>query len=70
MDDLQSLGFSLVIFPGGIVRAVAKTAGDYYRGLISTGSNEGFKDRMFDFSGLNDVIGTNQMLAQGKTYGD
>ena len=69
-DDLQSLGFSLVIFPGGIVRAVAKTAGDYYRGLISTGSNEGFKDRMFDFSGLNDVIGTNQMLAQGKTYGD
>lgn len=70
MDDLQSLGFSLVIFPGGIVRALARTAGDYYRGLVSTGSNKGFRDRMFDFAGLNEVIGTDDMLAQGKTYGD
>lgn len=69
-DDLQSLGFSLVIFPGGVVRALAKTAGEYYRGLISTGSNEGFKDRMFDFSGLNDVIGTTAMLEKGNSYGD
>lgn len=69
-DDLQSLGFSLVIFPGGVVRALAKTAGEYYRGLIVTGSNEGFKDRMFDFSGLNDVIGTTAMLEKGNSYGD
>jgi 2-methylisocitrate lyase-like PEP mutase family enzyme len=68
--DLQSLGFSLVIFPGGVVRALAKTAGDYYRGLISTGSNEGFKDRMFDFSGLNNVIGTSDMLKKGNSYGN
>jgi len=68
--DLQSLGFSLVIFPGGVVRALAKTAGDYYRGLISTGSNEGFKDHMFDFSGLNDVIGTGDMLKKGNSYGN
>ena len=68
--DLQSLGFSLVIFPGGVVRALAKTAGDYYRSLISTGSNEGFKDRMFDFSGLNDVIWTGDMLKKGNSYGN
>lgn len=69
-EDLQTLGFSLVIFPGGVVRALARTAGDYYRGLISTGSNEGFKDRMFDFASLNDVIGTDEMLKQGNIYGD
>jgi len=69
-EDLQTLGFSLVIFPGGVVRALAKTAGEYYRGLISTGSNEGFKDHMFDFAGLNDVIGTDDMLIQGNTYGN
>ena len=68
--DLQCLVFSLVIFPGCVVRALAKTAGDYYRGLISTGSNEGFKDRMFDFSGLNDVIGTGDMLKKGNSYGN
>lgn len=69
-DDLQALGFSLVIFPGGVVRALAKTAGDYYQGLIATGSNDGFKDRMYDFAGLNKVIGTDEMLKLGKTYGN
>jgi len=68
--DLQSLGFSLVIFPGGVVRALAKTAGGYLPRPISTGSNEGFKDRMFDFSGLNDVIGTGDMLKKGNSYGN
>lgn len=69
-SDLETLGFSLVIFPGGVVRALAKTAGEYYRGLISTGSNEGFRDRMYDFAGLNEVIGTSEMLKQGDRYGD
>lgn len=68
--DLEALGFALVIFPGGIVRALAKTAGDYYRGLLTTGSNAGFKDRMHDFGGLNAVLGTAELLAQGNRYGD
>lgn len=65
---LEKLGFALVIFPGGIVRAIAATAGDYYRNLVSNGSNEAFRDRMFDFAGLNEVLGTSQLLAQGKRY--
>ncbi len=32
---LEELGFSLVIFPGGIVRALAATARDYYSNLVS-----------------------------------
>ena len=67
-QGLQDLGFSLVIFPGGIVRAIAATAGDYYRNLLASGSNEAFRDRMFDFSGLNEVLGTEQLLAQGKRF--
>ena len=68
--DLQTLGYSLVIFPGGVVRALAKTVGDYYHALISTGSNESFRDRMYDFDGLNDVIKTHSILSQGKKYGN
>jgi 2-methylisocitrate lyase-like PEP mutase family enzyme len=62
------LGYSLVIFPGGVVRALAKTAVDYYRALILTGSNESFKGRMYDFDGLNDVIETHSILSQAKKY--
>ncbi len=68
--DLEAIGYSIVIFPGGIVRALAKTAGDYYSSLKSNGSNRPFADRMFDFNGLNDRIGTADMLALGKSYED
>lgn len=66
--DLEGLGFDLVIFPGGIVRALAATAAEYYANLLASGSNAAFRNRMYDFKGLNDVIGTADMLAAGKDY--
>lgn len=66
--DLETMGFSIVIFPGGIVRALAHTAETYYASLKGTGSNHAFADRMFDFNGLNKRLGTDEMLALGKRY--
>ena len=66
--DLQALGFDIVIFPGGIVRALARTAQDYYASLRAHGSNTPFADRMFDFDGLNARIGTAEMLACGQRF--
>jgi 2-methylisocitrate lyase-like PEP mutase family enzyme len=65
---LQDMGFDIVIFPGGIVRALAKTAQDYYVSLKQSGSNKPFSDRMHDFDGLNAAIGTPEMLALGKKF--
>lgn len=65
---LQELGFDIVIFPGGIVRALAHAAKDYYGSLKAYGSNAPFADRMFDFNGLNAVIGTPEMLATGRRF--
>ena len=67
-QDLEDQGYSIVIFPGGIVRAIARTAVDYYQSLRQNGSNRPFADRMFDFDGLNGVIGTAEMLARGVAY--
>ncbi|HUS53724.1 MAG TPA: isocitrate lyase/PEP mutase family protein [Thermohalobaculum sp.] len=66
--ELQLLGYSMVIFPGGAVRAVAATAQRYYTSLLATGSNAAMGEAMFDFDGLNQVIGTADMMAHGKTY--
>ena len=66
--ELQQLGYSLAIFPGGAVRAMAATAQRYYANLVATGSNAGLANQMFDFGGLNQVIGTDEMLASGKRY--
>jgi 2-methylisocitrate lyase-like PEP mutase family enzyme len=67
-QDLEAIGFSLVIFPGGIVRAFAQAAEAYYGSLQATGSNTAFKDRMFDFDGLNQRIGTADMLELGAKF--
>jgi 2-methylisocitrate lyase-like PEP mutase family enzyme len=67
-NDLEALGFSFVIFPGGVVRAIARTARDYYANLMAEGSNATFRHRMFDFAGLNDLIGTPDLLAAGQRY--
>lgn len=67
-DELEAMGYSIAIFPGGAVRALAVAAQRYYRNLIETGSNAGLANQMFDFGGLNDVIGTTELLDLGKRY--
>lgn len=72
-QELGAIGFRIVIFPGGIVRAIARTAQDYYASLHVHGTNTPFGERMFDFNALNALIGTPDMLARGRayeTYGD
>src|ERR1700730_16606619 len=66
--ELESMGFALVIFPGGIVRALARMASEYYASLAAGGTSEPFRSRMLDFAGLNELIGTPDMLALGKRY--
>lgn len=66
--ELQVLGFAVVIFPGGIVRALAKAAEEFYGSLKANGTTDPFRARMFDFTALNHVIGTPDMIARGKRY--
>jgi 2-methylisocitrate lyase-like PEP mutase family enzyme len=67
-SELEMLGFALVIFPGGVVRALARSAHDYYASLASHGTSEPFRNQMLDFQSLNDLIGTPELLALGKRY--
>ena len=66
--ELEEIGYTIAIFPGGAVRFLAAAAAEYYESLVSTGSNAAMANRMHDFGSLNDVIGTDDMLALGKTY--
>lgn len=67
-SELEAMGFSLVIFPGGIVRALARSAQDFYGTLAKEGTTESFRPRMFDFEGINRLLGTADILARGKRY--
>lgn len=67
-DELAARGFRIVIFPGGTARAVAHTLAGYYAGLKQHGSSAAWQEQMLDFDGLNDVIGTAELLEQGRRY--
>jgi 2-methylisocitrate lyase-like PEP mutase family enzyme len=67
-SELQALGFALVIFPGGIVRTLAKAAEEFYASLKAHGSTEPFRARMFDFEAINRLLGTPEMLERGTRY--
>jgi 2-methylisocitrate lyase-like PEP mutase family enzyme len=67
-DELQARGFRIVIFPGGTARAVAHTLQGYYASLHQHQTTAPWQSQMLDFDGLNDVIGTTELMAQGKRY--
>jgi 2-methylisocitrate lyase-like PEP mutase family enzyme len=66
--DLEAMGFAIVIFPGAIVRALGFMASELYGSLSAHGSNEPYRNRMLDFSGINELVGTPEMVALGQRY--
>ena len=67
-QELQQRGFRIAIFPGGTARAVALTLQTYYASLHAHQTTAPFKDQMLDFDGLNTLIGTPELMAQGRRY--
>lgn len=65
---LEALGFSLVIFPGALVRAITHMASRFFATLKEDGTTDAFRDRMLDFKQLNDYLGTQTMLDMGQRY--
>jgi len=68
--ELETMGFSVVIFPGGLVRAIAHTAEQYFASLNEMGSTREYQNKMFNFEELNELLGTDCILEAGKQYGD
>ncbi len=66
--ELQNRGFRIVIFPGGTARAVAHTLQAYYASLLQHQTTAPWQNRMLDFDGLNEVLGTPALMATGKRY--
>ena len=65
---LQAHGFRIAIFPGGTARAVVHTLQGYYGSLHQHRTTQPWRDRMLDFDGLNDVIGTSELIRTGRQY--
>ena len=69
-EELQALGFSLVIFPSALVRSFAHMAGEFFGTLARHGTTEPFRDRMFNFRQVQELVGTPEMLEAGRRYAE
>ena len=67
-QELGARGFRIAIFPGGTARAVANTLQGYYASLHAHQTTAPYKERMLDFDGLNALIGTPELMEQGRKY--
>jgi 2-methylisocitrate lyase-like PEP mutase family enzyme len=65
---LEAMGYSLVIYPGAIARALAHTMQGFYATLLRDGTTASLAGRMLDFDALNAVIGTPALLEAGRHY--
>lgn len=65
---LEALGFSMVIFPGALVRAITHMASRFFATLKEDGTTDAFRGQMLDFKQLNDYLGTQAMLELGEQY--
>ena len=66
--ELEAIGYSIAIFPGGLARCLAFAAQEYFSFLKKEGTTASLRGRMLDFDGLNRTIGTPAMLELGKRY--
>jgi 2-methylisocitrate lyase-like PEP mutase family enzyme len=68
LAELGALGFRVVIYPGGTVRLVARALQDYFATLRADGATDRARERMFDFAGLQGVLGTQRILEAARRY--
>lgn len=68
LEDLDTLGFRLVISPGAMVRAIIPQMEAFLASLKAHGATKPFADRMTDLAGVNQRIGLDDMVALGAAY--
>ena len=66
--ELGKIGFKIVIFPGAMMRVITFAATEYLKTLKTYGETTRMRDRMFDFNGLNGILGLNDIMATGARY--
>ncbi len=67
-NELGELGFSLVIYPGAMVRVISYAAAEYLQELKTKGSTIGMLDRMNQFDQIMDLVGLQESIAESQRY--
>ena len=67
--ELEGMGYKIAIFPNSLVRLFARQGAELLAALRADGTTAGAGGRMLDFTELNDLLGTAEVLDAGRRYG-
>lgn len=68
-QELQELGYGVVIFAGGLARFLARQAQGFLENLKETGTTEAYMDRMNSFQEQNELLELPKFEELAKKYG-
>lgn len=68
VKDLEAMGYSLVVFSAGVVRAMAHSARAFYDALKADGTSDSVRETMYSFDELAEIVGTTDLLEAGRKY--
>ncbi|MBI3967419.1 MAG: oxaloacetate decarboxylase, partial [Chloroflexi bacterium] len=68
-DEVELLGFKVMIFPSDLLRAAAKTMQEVLVHLRETGCNAGILDRMMTFKEYTEFLGLPEIYEAERRYG-
>jgi len=68
LEQLSSLGFRLIIFPGALVRATVPHMEAFLAGLKRDGTSQAFAPLMTDIGALNERVGLAELSGLGRVY--
>jgi len=66
--ELETLGYSVALFPVSATYAIAKAIQDSMTELFQTGTSKGLEDRMWRFDDFYRFIGVEALRAQERSY--
>jgi 2-methylisocitrate lyase-like PEP mutase family enzyme len=66
--ELGAMGYRLVIHPGAMVRVLSRAGADYLAALQRDGTTRNILDTMNDFSQLNALVGTQELMDEADSY--
>ncbi len=68
VQELEEIGYRMVLFPNSVTRIIAKTALEFYRQLNVTGTTAHYDDRMVKFYELNELLGIEEFRHMENKY--
>tara|TARA_B100000676_G_scaffold75998_1_gene75571 strand:+ start:10378 stop:11241 length:864 start_codon:yes stop_codon:yes gene_type:complete len=68
-QELENLGYKLVIFAGGLARFLTRQAEGFLQNLKETGTTEAYMDRMNSFQEQNELLELSRFEEMAKKYG-